>query len=268
MPTSPNLLAGSRVYLSGPMDFVNSREREKASGWRAQLGGYLEHLGCRVFDPWNKPRVRGLHEYGREDAISDRARRDWTFADGEDGARARAACARGFRETVHIDLRMVDICDFVIAYVPTNVYSVGTPHEIIVARNQKKPVLFVSPPVPMKGLEALRAHLESDPEGSELLQTLIEEVPIRRNESGLPSLWYMPIVGLEHFFDGFGFDDPEFRRVVPDGPTENRPLSRPLIPYLASLAAGNPPKTWDAEAGRWRPDDDWLILDSTLHDET
>jgi hypothetical protein len=44
-----------------------------------------------------------------------------------------------------MDLRMVDTSDFIVAYVPTNVYSVGTPHEIILCRSERKPVLFVSP---------------------------------------------------------------------------------------------------------------------------
>ena len=70
-------------------------------------------------------------------------------------------CAEAFWPALHIDLRMVDTSDFVIAYCPTNVYSVGTPHEIILARQQRKPVLFVSPPVAVPGLSRdLRRHLE------------------------------------------------------------------------------------------------------------
>jgi len=34
-----------------------------------------------------------------------------------------------------------------VAFVPTNIYSVGTVHEIIVARLQRKAVLLISPPV-------------------------------------------------------------------------------------------------------------------------
>src|SRR5688572_23560233 len=156
MPKSTSLLRGSRVYLSGPMDFVASREQERERGWRSQLRGFLADLGCTVFDPWNKPKVRGLHGYGVEDDTSIRARDSWTFQFDEDGDRARAKCAEGFWETVHIDLRMVDVSDFVIAYVPTNVYSVGTPHEIILARQQRKPVLFVSPCVNFPAFEELR----------------------------------------------------------------------------------------------------------------
>src|SRR5207247_636856 len=127
-----SLMSGTRVYLSGPMDFVASRADEKASGWRNRVGDFLTDLGATVFDPWFKPEVRGLHEYGREGEATTRARDRWSFVPGSRGARARAACAAEFWQTLHVDLRLVDTSDFVIAYCPTNIYSVGTPHEIIV----------------------------------------------------------------------------------------------------------------------------------------
>jgi hypothetical protein len=67
MGESRSLLAGSRVYLSGPMDFVSSRSEERLRGWRAQISSYLSQLGCVVFDPWNKPNVRSIQGYGIED---------------------------------------------------------------------------------------------------------------------------------------------------------------------------------------------------------
>ncbi|HUJ71741.1 MAG TPA: hypothetical protein VLZ30_05820, partial [Verrucomicrobiae bacterium] len=140
------LLQGARVYLSGPMDFVASRATEKSSGWRNRIGEFLEAMGVTVFDPWFKPDVRGLHEYGREDVKSgERIKRRWTYEEGRKGAETRSWCAKQFWETLHIDLRMVDTSDFTISYCPTNIYSVGTPHEIIMATLQHKPVLFVSP---------------------------------------------------------------------------------------------------------------------------
>ena len=142
------LLQGARVYLSGPMDFVASRTTEKQFGWRNRVSQFLQVMGVTVFDPWYKPEVRGLHEYGREDVKSgERIRDHWTYAGGKPGAQARSWCARQFWETLHIDLRMVDTSDFTISYCPTNIYSVGTPHEIIMATLQHKPVLFVSPPI-------------------------------------------------------------------------------------------------------------------------
>ncbi len=88
------LLRGARVYLSGPMDFVASRAAERQFGWRNRVGQFLQAMGTTVFDPWYKPDVRGLHEYGREDAKSgDRIKKRWTYADGKAGAAARS-CAR------------------------------------------------------------------------------------------------------------------------------------------------------------------------------
>src|SRR5207237_1238036 len=203
---SEGLLRGARVYLSGPMDFVASRSAEKQFGWRNRISQVLQTFGVTVFDPWFKPDVRGLHEYGREDVKSgERIRERWTYAKGKKGAEARAWCGRQFWETLHIDLRMVDTSDFTISYCPTNIYSVGTPHEIIVSTLQHKPVLFVSPPVVFPTLHELRKHLEKDPAGSALLKQLESEIPIKENARGIPSAWYMPLIGGENFFDGFGF---------------------------------------------------------------
>ena len=56
-------------------------------------------------------------------------------------AAARAEVCGKFWETLHIDLRMVDTSDFTIAYCPTNISSVGTPHEIALCRQQRKPAI-------------------------------------------------------------------------------------------------------------------------------
>src|SRR6185295_19095122 len=170
---SAGLLRGARVYLSGPMDFVASRAAEKQFGWRNRMSQVLQEFGVTVFDPWFKPDVRGLHEYGREDVKSgERIKSRWTYESSRDGARARSWCARQFRETLHIDLRMVDTSDFMISYCPTNIYSVGTPHEIIMATLQHKPVLFVSPPIVFPTLHQLREHLQKDPAGAAMLKQL------------------------------------------------------------------------------------------------
>ena len=248
------------------MDFVASRAAEKQLGWRNRVSCFLEAMGTTVFDPWFKPEVRGLHEYGREDVKSgERIRRAWTYAGGAKGARARAWCARQFWETLHIDLRMVDTSDFTVSYCPTNIYSVGTPHEIITATLQHKPVLFVSPPVEFPALRELRAHLERDPEGSELLRRLEREIPIKENPRGIPSLWYLPLVGGENFFDGFGFAPYRkrfgWRDDIPLDDHEKRfPPKRPLLPLLEKLNR-KLPKKWDAKLDRFAPDDDWLLWD-------
>jgi len=261
-----DFLKNSRVYLSGPMDFVASREEEKKNGWRVRVKQFLQSYGAMVFDPWEKPKVRGLHEYGKEDVVSIKAREKWTFEEDNEGAKIRTECAQNFYETMHIDLRMVDISDFVIAYCPTNIYSVGTPHEIITARQQHKPVLFVSTPVVFPALDELKNHLDQnkDKRGEQLLTELEKQVPIKPNPKGIPSLWYMPLIGGEHFFDGFGFRHCAKKFKWPMGPSDKRekdnPPERSLLSFLEKLNR-QLPNRWSSSQKRFVQNDDWLLLD-------
>ncbi|HMK70947.1 MAG TPA: hypothetical protein VK442_08255 [Xanthobacteraceae bacterium] len=257
------LLRGARVYLSGPMDFVASRAEEKKNGWRTRVGAVLRDFGAVVFDPWNKPEVRGLHGYGQEGIDTAAARAAWTFEDSPAGARTRAKLTGHYWETLHIDLRMVDTADFVIAHCPTNIYSVGTVHEIALCRLERKPVLFVSPPVEFPTYDALCKHLADDRVGKKLLERLRDELPIKPNERGIPSLWYMPLVGGEGFFDGFGFNFPQYRRrgwqetALDKRERRRRPI-RPLLPFLEQLNRRLPEK-WDNRLKRYVRNDDWLL---------
>ncbi len=183
----------------------------------------------------------------------------------------RGECATTFWETMHIDLRMVDISDFVIAYCPTNIYSVGTVHEIVVARQQRKPVLFVSPPVNFPNLKELEKELEGNKKASKLLGKLRSELPVKENEKGIPSLWYMPLVGTESFFDGFGFNGERYRRKFRwsdrselDERESIASPKRPLLPYLESIALGNFPKRWDHQSLSLILNDDWLLMEEAL----
>jgi hypothetical protein len=257
-----NFLRGARVYLSGPMDFVASRADEKKLGWRNRVGDFLRSFGAVVFDPWFKPSVRGLQEYGLEDVNTIDVRETWTFEPGQKGDETRSACAEKFWETLHIDLRMVDTSDFTIAYVPTNIYSVGTVHEIVLSRLQWKPVLFVSPSVGFPSLDRLREHLRNDAEGLALLDKLATEVPIKPNPRGIPSLWYMPLIGAGNFFDGFGFADYAERfgwqAASMDEREKVHPPRNPLLPFLEKLSH-EVPKRWDNKLKQYVPNDDWLL---------
>ena len=259
-----HFLRGARVYLSGPMDFVASRADEKKLGWRNRVGDFLRAQGATVFDPWFKPGVRGMHQYGLEDLNTVDVREDWTFEKGQAGDEQRARCAEKFWETLHIDLRMVDTSDFTIAYVPTNIYSVGTVHEIVLSRLQWKPVLFVSPPVAFPALDLLRTHLETrrDTHALQLLDRLAADVPIKPNPRGIPSLWYMPLVGGGNFFDGFGFADYREKFSWAEIPMDEReitqPPQNPLLPFLEKLTQELPPR-WDNRLKQYVPNDDWLL---------
>src|SRR5882672_9585305 len=157
---------------------------------------------------------------------------------------------------------MVDTSDFVVAYCPTNIYSVGTPHEIVVAREQRKPVLFVSPPVRFPALDELRVHLADDEDGLKLLERLATAVPIKENPAGIPSLWYLPLVGGENFFDGFGFKKYRRRfgwkkRMPIDDYEDKNPPKNPLLPFLERIQGGRLPRKWDNRLKKFGRNDDW-----------
>jgi hypothetical protein len=90
------------------MDFVASRESEKKFGWRNRVSEFLREFGVTVFDPWFKPEMYGIKEYGREDETTAKVREQWSFEPSEKGAEARASCADSFWPALHMDLRMVD----------------------------------------------------------------------------------------------------------------------------------------------------------------
>lgn len=259
-----DILSHASVYLSGPMDFVASREEEKRNGWRTRISQFLDQYGTRVFDPWEKPQVVGMPHYGKEDEFTVNKRDAWHY-DGKEGDRTRAELAAEFWPTLHIDLRMVDVSDFVIAYCPTNVYSVGTVHEIVVACTQHKPVLFVSPKINVQPLEELRSHLEdrNDTRGSELFNELLREFPAKPNAEGIPSLWYMALVDPNYFFDGFGFEQYRegfgWERSPLDEREEHLEVKRPLLPFLASLNE-RVPKRFDLSQDEYVENPDWLIF--------
>jgi hypothetical protein len=261
------VLSGARVYLSGPMDFVASREEEKKNGWRNRISQFLSQFGTTVFDPWNKPSVAGMPHYGEESVDSNKARDKWTFEDSERGDRKRAKLSEHFWPTLHIDLRMVDTSDFLVAYCPTNIYSVGTVHEIVMARLQSKPVLFVSPRIKYPALDNLKQHLadNNDQRGQELLKELLKnELPVRPNPGAIPSMWYMALIDGHYFFDGFGFaaymERFGWERGGLDEREEEFPPQRPLLPYLEKLSQ-EIPKKYDFGQSTYIENADWLIFE-------
>lgn len=250
------------------MDFVASREEEKKNGWRTRITQFLNKFGTTVYDPWNKPEVSGMPHYGKEDEFTVGRRDKWTYDESLDGRRTRSELCEEFWPTLHIDLRMTDLADFLIAYCPTNIYSVGTVHEIATARLQHKPVLLVTPRLPLTSVSELKEYLDKlddNGTGRQLFDNLTQEMPLRPNPEGNPSLWYMAMLQSEdYFFDGFGFD--EFRNLMGweyyeplDGREKVMPPQRPLLRYLAHLNS-KIPKQFCAEGGKLVENPDWLIF--------
>ncbi|MGV9173986.1 MAG: hypothetical protein ACOC35_15670 [Promethearchaeia archaeon] len=198
---SKTLVSGARCYLSGPMDFVGSRVIEKFLGWRAILSPLLKALRITVLDPWNKPAIKGHEDYGKEGVLPSKDEYEKDFWTSNE---TRAKFETDFWETVHIDLRMVDIADFVVTFVPTNIYSVGTVHEIVTARNQFKPVLLISPPVKYEFFPEIDRL-------SDEVKRVLKYYGLKENPKGIPSQGYGNIVGGHYMFDGFGWESLKFK---------------------------------------------------------
>jgi len=121
-----NRLKGQRVYLAGAMDRVPDR----GSSWRQKITPFLEELNIIVFDPLKKPGTVGveneethllkkqLKSKGQYDQLSE------------------------IMKTIRsVDLRLVDISDFLIVHLDIDTHPCGTLEEIFLANRQKKPII-------------------------------------------------------------------------------------------------------------------------------
>ena len=123
-----NRLCNTRAYLCGAMD----RTADGGEGWRLDIRSNLRRMGINWLDPTNKP-IR----IGKEDKASREARNQAKI----EGDWERVA--KEMKPIRCVDLRMVDVCDFVVAYIDISVHACGTYEEVYLANRQKKPVLFV-----------------------------------------------------------------------------------------------------------------------------
>jgi len=122
-----NRLKNQRCYLAGAIDRVNDR----GVGWRQNITPYLEDLGVTVFNPITKPT-----EVGIEDDLSASLKLDLKKKHKYDELSA-------FMKTVRsVDLRLVDISDFLIVSLDLDIHPCGTYEEIFWANRQKKPIII------------------------------------------------------------------------------------------------------------------------------
>lgn len=122
-----NRLLHTRGYLCGAMDRVADGGEE----WRIKLQQRLVDLGIFWLDPTHKP-----IDIGIEDA-DNRARVDRLKALGRFEEAGDA-----YKAVRHVDLRMVDISDFLVVNIDLDVHACGTYEESFLANRQKKPVLI------------------------------------------------------------------------------------------------------------------------------
>ena len=123
-----NRLNGMRTYLCGAMD----RVPDGGIGWRDTITPSLKEKGIVVLNPCNKPVDVGVED-GKTRLVIDKYKNDGEFKK----IREKYAVIRT------LDLRCVDISDFIIASIDVDVHACGTYEEITLANSQKKPVLVL-----------------------------------------------------------------------------------------------------------------------------
>lgn len=122
-----NRLAWNRGYLCGAMDRVT----DGGIGWRQDLIQSLKHLNILWLDPTRKPIDIGVEDLENR-ALRHKAKRagDFEFVRTQ------------MKQIRPVDLRMVDICDFVVVNLDLSVHACGTYEELFWANRMKKPVLI------------------------------------------------------------------------------------------------------------------------------
>lgn len=119
-------LRNQRVYLAGAMDRVSDR----GNGWRDNITPFLETLGIVVFNPIKKPT-----KIGEEDDLVHKQKIQLKLNHQYDEL---ASIMKTIRS---VDLRLVDISDFLIVNLDLDIHPCGTYEEIFWANRQKKPII-------------------------------------------------------------------------------------------------------------------------------
>jgi len=122
-----------QFYLCGPMDFAD----DHGVAWRADVRRRLiEELGVKeynVMDPCNKPLSSMSMPLSDEQALAK------MYRENEDWDGLANLCSKFMK----VDLRMVDKSDVLICDISATDKLTGTIHEIVIARQQHKPVYIV-----------------------------------------------------------------------------------------------------------------------------
>jgi len=122
-----NKLNRQKVYLAGAVDRVPDR----GVAWRDNITPFLESLNIEVFNPLKKPLEIG--------AETENAHFQKIKYKSEERYDEISNMMKIIRTT---DLRLVDICNFLVVNLDLDVHPCGTYEEIFWANRQKKPILI------------------------------------------------------------------------------------------------------------------------------
>ena len=121
-----NRLNNQRVYLAGAMD----RVADRGNGWRDNITPFLESFGVIVFNPIKKPIT-----IAQEDETTHKLKIQLKLEHKYDELSKLMKVIRS------VDLRLVDISDFMIVNLDLDVHPCGTYEEIFWANRQKKSII-------------------------------------------------------------------------------------------------------------------------------
>lgn len=120
-------LQNQRVYLAGAMD----RVADRGTGWRDDITPFLESLGVIVFNPIKKPSTIGMEDAETHD-LKKKLKSEQNYND----------LSQLMKVVRSVDLRLVDISDFLIVNLDLDIHPCGTYEEIFWANRQKKPIII------------------------------------------------------------------------------------------------------------------------------
>lgn len=122
-----NRLKGQRVYLAGAMDRVPDR----GVAWRENITPLLEEMGVIVFNPTKKPTNIGSEDQNSHE-MKVKLKKEHRYDE-------LSSMMRTIRS---VDLRLVDISDFLIVNIDITHHACGTYEETSTANRSKKPILI------------------------------------------------------------------------------------------------------------------------------
>lgn len=121
-----NRLKNQRVYLAGAID----RAKDRGKGWREEISPFLKELGVIVFNPIIKPSEIGLEDQDTHN-LKAKMKKQQRYEE----------LSNMMKVIRSVDLRLVDISDFMIVNLDLDVHPCGTLEEIFWANRQKKPII-------------------------------------------------------------------------------------------------------------------------------
>ena len=122
-----NRLYKQRVYLAGPMD----RCKDRGQTWRDNLTPFLIEMGAIVLNPISKP-IDIAKEDNETHNIKQQLKHEQKYDE----------LSKIMKEIRNVDLRMVDISDFLVVNLDLDIHPCGTLEEIFWANRQKKPIII------------------------------------------------------------------------------------------------------------------------------